>query len=152
MIMPKILFVCLGNICRSPTAEAVMRQRATGLGLHIESAGTGGWHIGDGPDPRSVTAGQARGYSFAGQTARQVAASDFERFDYILAMDSENLKNLRRICPLEYAEKLELFLDYSPAHTGKDVPDPYYGGPRGFDNVIDLIESACDGLIAALRS
>lgn len=150
--MLKILFVCLGNICRSPTAEAVMRQRAAGMDVHIESAGTGAWHVGNRPDPRSMEVGRARGYSFAGQSARAVSAADFEHFDYILAMDAQNLQDLSARCPAQYAGKLDLFLNYSPAHKGQDVPDPYYGGAQGFDNVIDLIEAACDGLIAALRT
>ena len=134
-----------------------MRHRVAGLGaagldIHIESAGTGAWHEGEPPDARSMKVGRARGYSFEGQSARAVSTQDFENFDYILAMDASNLKDLRRRCPAQYADKLALFLDYSSAHKGQDVPDPYYGGPRGFDNVIDLVEAACDGLIAALRT
>ncbi len=128
-----------------------MRKHAAGLDIHIESAGTGAWHVGAPPDSRSMKAGRARGYSFEGQSARAVSQSDFENFDYILAMDAKNLRDLQRRCPEEYAHKLALFLDYSPHHKGRDVPDPYYGGPKGFDNVIDLVEAACGGLIAALR-
>ena len=103
-----------------------MRARAAGLGLHIESAGTGAWHEGEPPDARSMRAGHARGYSFDGQSARAVSPSDFETFDYILAMDAKNLKDLQRRCPAAHAHKLALFLDYSLAHKGRDVPDPYY--------------------------
>ena len=150
---PTILFVCLGNICRSPTAEAIFRQRATqaGLDVIIESAGTGGWHIGERPDPRAIEHGEHKGYDFTGQTAQQVSKNDFSRFDYVLAMDSDNLSNLRRLCPPGYSGHLSRFLDFTP-HTGdKDVPDPYYGGRDGFTQVISLIEQASDGLIKHLK-
>lgn len=151
--MIKILFVCLGNICRSPTAEAVFRYRSqlAGLDLHIESAGTGAWHAGEPPDPRAQAAGQSRGYSFEGQSARKVRVRDFETFDYILAMDRKNLADLQAICPPPGLSKLALFLDYAPHAEVSEVPDPYYGADAGFDHVIDLIESASDGLISALK-
>ena len=151
---PKILFVCLGNICRSPTAEAVFKQRAlqAGLKVMIESAGTSGWHIGEPPDPRAVEHGEKQGYDFTGMTGQKVSKNDFSRFEYILAMDSENLSNLRSICPNGYSGHLSRFLDFAPNLDDKNVPDPYYGGTDGFEQVIDLIERASDGLIAHLKS
>ena len=153
MHTPKVLFVCLGNICRSPTAEAVFRARAeaAGLEVHIESAGTSGWHIGEPPDPRSIEAGQARRYSFAGQASRKVTRADFGAFDYVLAMDAANVKALKEICPENYLPRIGLFLDYAPNASTREVPDPYYGDDGGFTRVLDLIEQASDGLIAALK-
>lgn len=147
-----ILFVCLGNICRSPTAEAVFRKRAgdAGLTLRIESAGTGAWHKGEPPDPRAQEAGENRGYSFAGQEARKVEHNDFSQFDLILAMDNRNFNDLQVMCPEAHHSKIKLFLDLAPGISVREVPDPYYGGPSGFDNVLDLVEAASDGLIAQL--
>ena len=154
MIVPKVLFICLGNICRSPTAEAVFRARAAQAGLEvvIDSAGTSGWHIGEAPDPRAVSTGEARGYSFAGQAARKTIRADFGEFDYILAMDWENLKALKKQCPESFQARLGLFLDYAPLAASREVPDPYYGGEDGFDRVLDLAEQASDGLISALKT
>lgn len=153
MISPKVLFVCLGNICRSPTAEAVFRARAdaAGLKVYIDSAGTSGWHIGEAPDPRSIEAGEARGYSFKGQVSRKVIRADFGEFDHVLAMDEANLEDLKKTCPESYLSRVRLFLDYMPKASTREVPDPYYGGSDGFFHVLDLIEQASDGLIAALR-
>ncbi len=151
---PAVLFICLGNICRSPTAQAVFSARAKSSGLVniiIESAGTGAWHAGEPPDPRSVEAGEARGYSFTGQTARKVEPLDFARFDYILAMDADNLRALQAMAPQNYGGHLGLFLD-SANTKNADVPDPYYGGERGFEDVLDLIERASDGLIKTLKA
>ncbi len=147
-----ILFVCLGNICRSPTAEAVFRQKAkeAGLNLVIDSAGTHGYHIGNPPDNRSQAAGQALGYSFEGLKCRRVSDEDFEKFDLILAMDHSNLNNLREMSHPDHHHKIKLMLDYAGLN-GEEVPDPYYGGKKGFELVIDLIEQASDGLIASLR-
>jgi protein-tyrosine phosphatase len=150
-----ILFVCMGNICRSPTAEGVFRQRAAAAGLadalQIDSAGTHGYHIGQPPDARSMQHAARRGYDLSAQRARQVAASDFERFDHLLAMDRDNLALLAAACPPQHRHKLGLFMQFA-ANAGSDVvPDPYYGGAGGFDQVLDYIEDAADGLIATLR-
>jgi len=152
MTNPSVLFVCLGNICRSPTAEAVFRKRAAdaGLDVRIESAGTGAWHVGECPDSRAIEAGERQGYSFAGQSARKVTSDDFAMFDYILGMDHKNLKSLESLCPETYSGTLALFLDFAKTISAAEVPDPYYGGPDGFENVITLIEAASDGLIETL--
>ena len=123
-----VLFVCLGNICRSPTAQAVFARRATDAGLlelTVESAGTGAWHAGEPPDARAIEAGRARGYDFTGQSARQVETLDFARFDYILAMDADNLSYLKSIAPVSYRGHLSLFLDFCD-NSRAQVPDPYY--------------------------
>jgi len=152
--MPHIFFVCLGNICRSPTAEAVFRKKAAkaGFDCFIDSAGTGGWHQGDPPDPRSIEHGEARGYDFSGQSSRKVTRDDFTRFDYILAMDHDNLSHLKRMTPRDYPGHVSLFLDFHPEMFGQPVPDPYYGGARGFDHVVELIERASDGLLEHLKA
>ena len=150
----RILFVCLGNICRSPTAEGVFRQRALVAGmpaLQIDSAGTAGWHIGKAPDPRTVRAAAQRGYDLASLRARQVVENDFHQFDFILAMDRNNLADLQAIRPARSSAELGLFLDYAGDFPESEVPDPYYGGDQGFELVLDLIENASDGLIARLR-
>jgi protein-tyrosine phosphatase len=152
--MPSVLFVCLGNICRSPTAEAVFRQKASeaGLDIHIDSAGTSAAHAGEGPDRRSIAAGQIRGYSFLGQRSRRVTPEDFHAFDYILAMDESNLRNLKRLKPESAKHEPKLFLSFSEAYSENEVPDPYYGGADGFDHVLDLIEDASAGLLAEIQS
>lgn len=149
----KILFVCLGNICRSPTAHAVMRYKAAqyALPVEIESAGTSASHRGESPDPRSVREGQAKGYKFNGITSRPVKEQDFAYYDLILAMDNDNLQELNRRCPPEHQHKLQLFLQYHPEFPAvSEVPDPYYGGSRGFALVLQLIEQGCDGLLEYL--
>jgi len=154
----RILFVCLGNICRSPTAEGVMRRLVREHGLEgeieIDSAGTGAWHVGSPPDPRSTQAARRRGTILEG-AARQVTAADFERFDLLLAMDATNLHELRQRAPDEAArKKVRLLPEFDPASADAidlDVPDPYYGGPRGFDTVLDLVEAACAGLLEEIR-
>ena len=151
-----VLFICLGNICRSPTAEAVFKQKAAaaGLDLVIDSAGTHGYHIGNPPDKRSQAAGIERGYSFKGLKCRRVEQEDFEKFDYILAMDNSNLSNLREMSSPQYHNKIKLFLEFANVDGANlqelEVPDPYYGGDDGFEHVLDLIEAASDGLIAQL--
>lgn len=143
----------MGNICRSPTAEGVFRHRAeaAGLDLHIDSAGTHAYHIGEAPDARSTRHAAQRGYDLSTQRARKVATADFERFDHVLAMDHENLEILLRSCPPQHRHKVGLFMRYATRSPSEIVPDPYYGGAQGFDLVLDYIEDAADGLIAALR-
>src|SRR6516225_3052207 len=146
----RVLFVCLGNICRSPTAEAVMRAlalEAPELGLEVDSAGTAGYHIGEAPDPRMQGAAARRGYQLQALRARIVEPGDFERFDLILAMDRENLAVLHR----RARERVRLFLEFAPQGAPQEVPDPYYGGPNGFEEVLDLVESAARGLLSYLR-
>ena len=143
-----ILFVCTGNICRSPTAEAVLRHLAAeeGLELHIASAGIGDWHVGCAPDERAQHHAKRRGYDLSALRARQVTARDFEDFDLILAMDRGHLRALERLAPPAERHKLRLFL------PGRDVPDPYYGGPQGFEHVLDLVEAACRDLLRELKA
>jgi len=151
----QILFVCLGNICRSPTAEAVVRAlaalEAPELGLEVDSAGTAGYHVGDAPDPRMRAAAARRGYDLTALRARIVEPADFERFDLILAMDRENLAVLQRRAPETARARVRLFLEFAPQDEPEEVPDPYYGGPNGFEEVLDLIESAARGLLSHLR-
>ena len=150
----RVLFVCTGNICRSPTAEAVFASRARAAGLEVESdsAGTHGYHIGEAPDPRAEATGQARGYDLSDLRARRVRPDDFTHFDLVLAMDRGHLAQLRRMAPAGSEDKVRLFMSFA-ADTGiQDVPDPYYGGSRDFDRVVDLVEVGVDGLIDALKS
>lgn len=154
----RILFVCMGNICRSPTAEGVMRHLVREAGLEdeilIDSAGTGNWHAGDAPDRRATEAARARGVTLEG-AARQITVDDFEAFDYLLAMDRDNLAGIRAIAPdEEAAAKARLLREFDPASAGApdlDVPDPYYGGPQGFETVLDQVEAACRGLLDEIR-
>jgi protein-tyrosine phosphatase len=151
----RVLFICMGNICRSPAAEIVFRQRVDDAGLaqaiEIDSAGTIGYHTGKGPDPRMADTLRRRGYRIAGRS-RQVTARDLAEFDLVLAADSENLADLRRLDRdgLHHA-KLRLLVDYCVAKEADHVPDPYYGGQRGFEEVADLVEDACDGLLEEIR-
>lgn len=151
-----ILLVCMGNICRSPTAEGVLRTLVERDGLSayfdIDSAGTHGYHIGSAPDPRSREAALLRGFDLSMLRARQVNALDFMHFDHILAMDCENLAILRKACPAAHRHKLGLFLKYAANFEDEEVPDPYYGGIDGFERVLDLVEDAAQGLIDALRT
>ena len=140
----RILFVCLGNICRSPTAEGVMRSLLREEGMErevqLDSAGTGSWHVGSAPDSRAAEAARARGITLEG-AARSVTEEDFEEFDLLVAMDRENLADLRAIAPPGTEHKVRLLLDE------RDVPDPYYGGPRGFEEVLDLVQAGCERLL-----
>ena len=151
----KILFVCLGNICRSPTAEVVLRtlaaREAPELKLEIDSAGTAGYHIGEPPDPRTQAAARRRGYDMSSLRARIIEPADFERFELILAMDESNLRVLRRRAPASAHDRIRLFLEFAPDAGTREVPDPYYGGENGFEEVLDLVESAARGLLAYVR-
>ena len=150
----RVLFVCLGNICRSPTAEGVLRQklRAAGLAERIEvaSAGTGNWHVGKPPDARSQRAARHRGYDLSAQRAQQVTAMDFSRYDLILAMDQSNLRDLKALQPVGASAVLDLFLRRYEG-VKDEVPDPYYDGDHGFEEVLDLVDRACDLLVIELK-
>jgi protein-tyrosine phosphatase len=150
-----VLMVCLGNICRSPTAEAVLRaiaaREAPDLKIHIDSAGTADYHIGSAPDRRSQAAALRRGYDMSALRARRVELADFEQFDLILAMDHANFEELQRTAPHARRERVRLFLEFAPEAQTREVPDPYYGGPNGFEEVLDLVEAASRGLLKFLR-
>jgi protein-tyrosine phosphatase len=149
-----ILFVCMGNICRSPTAEGVFRHMARQAGLEerfeIDSAGTHAYHVGKAPDARAQEAARRRGYDLSGLRGRQVCLADFAHFDLLLAMDRENLQNLLSVCPPEQRHKVRLLLEYSREFEEKEVPDPYYGGTQGFERVLDMVEDAAQGLLEQL--
>ncbi|MGD9788905.1 MAG: low molecular weight protein-tyrosine-phosphatase [Sulfuricellaceae bacterium] len=154
MTKTKVLFVCMGNICRSPTAEGVFRHVVERAGLsdafHIDSAGTHDYHVGKEPDRRTQQAAIKRGYDLSALRGRQVNRRDFEHFDLILAMDRDNLANLHRLCAPEQRGKVKLFLEYSRNFDDEEVPDPYYGGAQGFEHVLDLVEDAAQGLLEEL--
>lgn len=144
----KVLFVCTGNICRSPTAEGVLRKLAEteNLKIHVESRGTHDYHVGEPPDDRAQDHAKRRGYDLSAQRAKQLGKRDFEEFDLVLAMDRGHLRILQRLCPPQHAGKVRLFLGEA------DVPDPYYGGAAGFELVLDLVEAACRGLLDEMRA
>ena len=152
----KILMVCMGNICRSPLAEGVVRRLAerAGMGavIEVDSAGTLGYHAGEQPDPRARKVAASRGYDLSGMRARRVAEDDFAHFDLVLAMDRQNLSALERVCPDEHLHKLRLFMDYAERGDIDEIPDPYYGGPDGFERVLDLCEEAARGLIGSISA
>lgn len=152
----RILFVCMGNICRSPTAETVFRkiaaQEAAELHLEVDSAGTHDFHVGDPPDPRAQAAARRRGLDMSRLEARQLAAADFDAFDYVLVMDERNLADARALAPARFRARLGLILEYAPELERREVPDPYYGGAAGFEEVLDLLEAAARGLINELRA
>jgi protein-tyrosine phosphatase len=147
----RFLFVCMGNICRSPMAEGVFRNHVHKAGLAgrivSDSAGTHDYHVGEPPDPRAQRAARRRGYDIGALRGRQVARSDFAEFDHLLAMDRMNLRALARLCPAEHAHKLELFLEYAGIESAREVPDPYYGGEEGFERVLDLVEEAAQRML-----
>ena len=151
--MNSILFVCLGNICRSPLAEAVARSHfeRAGLAVEVASAGTGDYHIGEGADTRAVASAAAHGYDLSGHRARQVAMADFDRYDMLLAMDQANYRELRLRCPVRHASRVALFLPYAGIEQPSEVPDPYFGGKQGFERVIELARRGVDGLIARCK-
>lgn len=150
-----VLFICMGNICRSPTAEGVFRKLVQDEGVDdwflIDSAGTHAYHVGNPPDERAQKTALNRGVNIAGLRARQVRHQDFEAFDYVLVMDQQNMDTLKFICPKSQAHKLKLFLEYAPAVKTKEVPDPYYGGAKGFEEVFDLLERASKGFLQTVR-
>ncbi|WP_111641909.1 low molecular weight protein-tyrosine-phosphatase [Marinimicrobium alkaliphilum] len=151
----KVLFVCLGNICRSPTAhgvfQALVQRESMGERITIDSAGTGDWHVGKAPDRRAQQAAAERGYDLSGLRARQVARPDFDHYDYVLAMDNSNLSDLKRLAPSHFKGHLGLFLDFARRSAAREVPDPYYGGDEGFAEVLDMVEDAAEGLLDDIR-
>ncbi len=151
----KVLFVCMGNICRSPTAEAVFRHYVEKAGLEhdilIDSAGTHDYHIDEAPDARTQRAARQRGYDMSALRGRQVGVKDFSRFDYVLAMDKANLSILQRLRPKDAESHLGLFLQFAEHHSEREVPDPYFGGEEGFERVLDMVEDAASGLLQYIR-
>ncbi|MEY6432442.1 low molecular weight protein-tyrosine-phosphatase [Thioalkalicoccus limnaeus] len=151
----RVLFVCMGNICRSPTAEGVFGRLIEDAGVAhrivTDSAGTHAYHVGDPPDPRAQKTARARGIDLSRIRARQVVVEDFASFHYVLAMDDDNRRLLAQICPRSEAHKLKLFMDFAPEWPNREVPDPYYGGPNGFERVFDMVEAAAQGLLADIR-
>ncbi len=154
--MARVLFICTGNICRSPTAEGVFRHLVERAGLadtiHIDSAGTHDYHVGNPPDARAQAAAARRGYSLSGLRARQVADSDFAAFDFVLAMDEHNRSLLLQQCPPEQHARVRLFLEFAEGDVPAEVPDPYYGGAQGFEQVLDLVENAAQGLLKKIKN
>lgn len=150
----KVLMVCTGNICRSPTAEGILRHKLVQAGLddrvEVDSAGMESYHVGHPPDPRSHRHALARGYDLTGQCARRLIKPDFERFDWLVAMDKGHLRDMLRQCPPEFAGRVRLLMDFA-GKPGMDVPDPYYGSAAAFERVLDLVEEGCDGLLQTLR-
>jgi len=153
--MVKVLFVCMGNICRSPTAEGVFRKLVHDAGLidkiTIASAGTHAYHVGDPPDTRSQEAARRRGFDLSSQRARHATEKHIVEFDYVLAMDRDNYDDLLDICPDGCEEKIRMFLEFAPHRPEREVPDPYFGGTAGFDRVLDMIEEAAQGLLEDIR-
>lgn len=149
-----VVFVCMGNICRSPTAEGVFRHVVKARNLQdvikIDSAGTHAYHIGESPDSRSQATAKSRGVDLSAQRARKVEVDDFERFDYVIAMDCSNYENLKDLATVEQQERLYLFMDFTSAWDNAEVPDPYYGGGDGFKNVFDMVQSASEGLLECI--
>jgi protein-tyrosine phosphatase len=149
----RLLFVCTGNICRSPTADAVARAVSLrdGLGWIVDSVGTGGWHVGEHPDVRAVQAGAARGYDLSRLSARQLVPVDFNRFDHVIALDGSHLRDMQRLAPPDATARMSRLLDWLPDGPGGDVPDPYYGDLSDFEHVLDLVEAAVAGLAQQLQ-
>nr|WP_051023775.1 low molecular weight protein-tyrosine-phosphatase [Thiorhodovibrio frisius] len=151
----RVLFVCMGNICRSPTAQGVFRQLVEQAGLadriEIDSAGTHAYHVGEPPDARAAQTARLRGIDLSDLRARRARVEDFHAFDYVLAMDGDNFRDLSELCPPGLSNRLKLFMDFAPQAPVREVPDPYYGGPSGFDRVLDLVEAASAGLLDDIR-
>lgn len=150
---PSVLFVCTGNICRSPTAEGILRKRVEELGLEVsvDSAGTHGYHVGDAPDQRSIRAAAKRGYDISKLKGRKLSAEDFERFDFVVALDDEHMRLMLRNCPPEFQHKLHGMMKFAAQGGHSEVPDPYYGPADGFELVLDLLEDAVEGLLKELQ-
>lgn len=155
MTIVNVLFVCLGNICRSPTAHGVFQKLVDDAGfsekIFVDSAGTSGWHIGEPPDKRASAAALKRGYNLSALRGRQLTQSDFADFNYILAMDSDNLANIKALRPANYNGEVDLLLNYAKNSSITEVPDPYYGGSQGFEHVLDLVEDACRSLLEDIQ-
>lgn len=155
MVKSSVVFVCTGNICRSPTAEGIFRKMIEEAGLSdqftVDSAGTHDYHVGEPPDARAIEAAARRGYDLSGLRARKFEREDFQRFDLVLAMDRDNKGILARLAQPSAGHRLRMMMDYASRFQETEVPDPYYGGPDGFDRVLDMIEDAAQGLLAALR-
>lgn len=151
-----VLFVCMGNICRSPLAhglfEDMVKREGVSDRIRVDSAGTHAYHVGEQPDPRSQQTALRHGIDLSTQRARRVATPDFEKFDYILAMDRENYRNLLNSAPADHQHKVRLFMEFAPQRAEEEVPDPYYGGPDGFDRVYEMVEAAASGLMAEIRA
>ena len=151
-----VLFVCMGNICRSPTAHGVFRDLVQREGLsdqiEIDSAGTHSYHVGSPPDNRAQATARSRGFDLSDLRARRAESIDFERFDYVIAMDYDNHSGLSAICPSGFESRLHMFMSFAPQRGAKEVPDPYYGGDQGFENVFDMVTDASEGLLAHIRS
>ena len=147
--MQKVLLVCLGNICRSPTAHGILSHKLKQQGVNalVDSCGTGAWHAGSPPDDRAIKVAQSKGYDLSSLRARQLKKNDFDQFDYILAMDARNLADVIKVAPSNYSGVIGLFLDYAKHLDMTEVPDPYYGGSDSFHRVIEMLEQAADGLI-----
>lgn len=156
MVRSSVLFVCLGNICRSPTAEGIFRQLAGEAGLldriEIDSAGTAGWHTGKGPDPRSCAMAGRYGIDITGLRARQIRREDFERFRYVIALDRDNLKDIRAMAPAGHSASVKLLLDFVPGMEGQPVPDPYYGDEADFEETFRLARLGCEALLKAVAA
>ena len=152
MSRPSVLFVCLGNICRSPLAEAAFRKAAheAGLDVHVDSAGTAGYHVGEQPDPRSIAEARRRGIDITGYRGRQLSAEDFRTFDYILGMDRSNMENIARIDPGNGSARTAMLLDLVPGQEGREVGDPYYGGEEGFAITWSEVDAGSRALLAVL--
>lgn len=150
-----VLFVCMGNICRSPTAqgvfESVVEARGLAHRIHVDSAGTHAYHVGEPPDGRAQAAALKRGIDISGQRARKVSTGDFDAYDYVLVMDRDNLSIMKQACPARHEERLALFMDYAEPRQAREVPDPYYGGKDGFEQVLDMVEAASRGLLSDIE-
>lgn len=153
--MVRVLFVCMGNICRSPTAQGafamLVKQQGMEDTIEIDSAGTHAYHIGEPPDRRAQASAMQRGIDLSTQRARLIEKADFEKFDYVLAMDEENYQNLAALCPDSHKQRLKLLMEFAPHLNQREVPDPYYGGTSGFERVMDMVESAAQGLLDDIR-